>query len=141
MSENREMAVGCRGYSQDMSSTISDSPTLTRAQRRADLGPRSAPTHLIRVESPIGRLEITSDGTAVTALTIERGGRLPWDALPERSAPVLKTAAKQLEEYFAGKRRDFDLPLSVGGTAFQRAIWSEIDSSSSARSPPTASSA
>lgn len=100
---------------------------LTRAQRRADageLGP--APTHLIRVDSPIGRLEITSDGEAITGLTIERGGRLPWDALPERDAPVLARAKAQLQEYFAGKRTDFDLPVSVLGTPFQRAIWDQI---------------
>ncbi len=128
MSENREKAVGCRGYSQDMSSTITHSPKLTRAQRLADLGPIGpAPTHLIRMDSPIGRLEVTSDGDAITALTIERGGRLPWDAEPEQSAPVLERARHQLQEYFAGTRKDFDLPISVGGTEFQRAIWSEID--------------
>jgi methylated-DNA-[protein]-cysteine S-methyltransferase len=110
-----------------MSSTTTDSPSLTRAQRRADLGPLGpAPTHLIRVDSPIGRLEVTSDGDAITGLTIERGGRLPWDALPEHSAPVLERAKQQLHEYFAGIRTDFDLPVTVGGTEFQRAVWSEI---------------
>jgi methylated-DNA-[protein]-cysteine S-methyltransferase len=129
MSENREKGVGCRGYSRGMSSTTTGSPGLTRAQRRADLGPLGpAPTHLIRVGSPIGRLEVTSDGESITGLTIERGGHLPWDAEPERSAPVLERAKQQLEEYFAGTRQRFELPLAArGGTEFQRAIWSEID--------------
>ena len=127
MSENRERLSDAAATVEDMSSTVTDSPRLTRAQRRVDLGPVGpSPTHLVRVDSPIGRLEITSDGESITGLTIERGGRLPWDSLPERSAPVLKTAAKQLKEYFAGKRKDFDLPLSVRGTEFQRAIWAEI---------------
>ena len=111
-----------------MSSTITDSPRPTRAQRRADLGPVGpSPTHLVRVDSPIGRLEVTSDGESITGLTIERGGRLPWDAEPERSAPVLERAKQQLVEYFAGTRKDFDLPLAARGTDFQRAIWTEID--------------
>ena len=112
-----------------MSSTITDAPRLTRAQRRADLGPVGpSPAHLVRVDSPIGRLEVTSDGESITGLTIERGGRLPWDAEPERSAPVLERAKQQLAEYFAGTRKDFDLPLAAErGTEFQRAIWAEID--------------
>jgi methylated-DNA-[protein]-cysteine S-methyltransferase len=127
MSENREMDVGCRSYSRGMSTTTIPSATLTRAQRRADLAPVGpAPTHLVRVDSPIGRLELTSDGDAITGLSIERGGRLPWDALPEHSAPVLERAATQLREYFAGTREQFDLPISVAGTEFQRAIWSQI---------------
>ncbi len=35
-------------------------------------------------------------------------------------------AHKQLEEYFAGQRRRFDLPLALGGTAFQREVWREL---------------
>ena len=87
----------------------------------------SSPAYIRRVESPIGRLEITSDGESITGLTIERGGRLPWDALPERSAPVLKTAAKQLKEYFAGARKDFDLPVTLKGTEFQQSVWSQLN--------------
>lgn len=88
--------------------------------------PTTVPEYLIRVPSPIGRLEVTSDGDAITGLAIERGGRLPWDAEPERSNPVLETAAKQLGEYFAGARTDFDLPVKLGGTPFQSAVWAEI---------------
>ena len=37
--------------------------------------------------------------------------------------PVLRRAAQQLGEYFAGTRRDFDLPLHACGTDFQRTVW------------------
>lgn len=37
--------------------------------------------------------------------------------------PVLREAAAQLEGYFAGERRSFDLPLDMRGTAFQQAVW------------------
>ncbi len=39
---------------------------------------------------------------------------------------ILKRARKQLEEYFAGKRREFDLPLVVEGTEFQRGAWKQL---------------
>ena len=84
------------------------------------------PKRLRRLASPIGRLELVGDGTAITALVIESAGRLPHDDRPEESDEVLDRAAEQLGEYFAGTRRDFDLPLTLVGTAFQRAVWHEL---------------
>lgn len=84
------------------------------------------PAYLRRVDSPIGRIEVTSDGESITSLAIERGGELPWDLEPERSAPVLERAVEQLREYFAGERRDFDVPVSLAGTVFQRAVWEQL---------------
>lgn len=81
---------------------------------------------LTRIDSPIGRLEILSDGDAVTALHIERGGTLPHDGVPERSNDVLDAAVTQLREYFAGERAVFDVPVRVTGTPFQRAVWTEL---------------
>jgi len=84
------------------------------------------PTHLRRLESPIGRIEVVGNGEAIVSLSIEKDGTLPWDALPEQSDPVLERAAEQLGEYFAGHRQDFDLPLSLAGTAFQLAVWEQL---------------
>ncbi len=84
------------------------------------------PEYLLRLDSPIGRIEITSDGEAITSLSIERGGTLPLDSIPDNSTPVLEKAATQLAEYFAGTRRDFDLPLRLRGTEFQQAVWAEL---------------
>jgi len=81
---------------------------------------------LIRMESPIGRLELIGDGAAVTALHIERGGTLPHDGEPERTTAVLETAATQLREYFAGTRSTFDVPVRMTGTPFQLAVWTEL---------------
>ncbi len=78
--------------------------------------------------SPIGRLEITSDGNSITSLSIERQGSLPFDALPEVGHPLLDRAAAQLGEYFAGTRRDFDLPVALRGTEFQKQIWAGLSS-------------
>ena len=86
----------------------------------------TAPTWLRRIESPIGRLELTSDGTAITTLTIERDGRLPRDAVQEKANRVLDRAARQLDEYFAGRRRSLSLTLAARGTPFQHAIWDQL---------------
>jgi len=93
----------------------------TPAQPSAD-----APLHLRRLTSPIGRIEVIGNGEAIVSLAIERDGALPCDGLPEHGDPVLDRAVEQLEEYFAGHRRDFDLPLSLAGTAFQLAVWEQI---------------
>ena len=76
--------------------------------------------------SPIGRIEIVGNGEAIVSLSIERDGSLPDDERPERSDPILDRAVAQLEEYFAGHRRDFDLPISLAGTAFQLAVWEQL---------------
>jgi methylated-DNA-[protein]-cysteine S-methyltransferase len=82
--------------------------------------------YLLRTTSPIGRLELTSDGTAVTSLSIERAGHLPLEQHPERTTAVLDDAAAQLGEYFAGTRRTFDLPVRLQGTPFRQAVWERL---------------
>jgi len=89
----------------------------------ATVGP---PVQLVRIDSPIGRIEITADEQAITSLAIERDGRLPRDDLPESSNALLESAATQLAEYFADERHDFDLPVNLVGTEFQRAVWAEL---------------
>lgn len=86
----------------------------------------TTPAALRRIDSPIGRIEIVGDGSAVIALSIERDGSLPHDDLPEAPDAVLDRAAAQLAEYFAGRRRDFDVPVSLAGTAFQLAVWEQL---------------
>ncbi len=87
----------------------------------------AVPIWVRRIGSPIGRIELTSDGSSITSLAIERDGHLPHEAVPEASNPVLDAATTQLCEYFAGTRRDFDLPVSLVGTVFQRAVWQQLD--------------
>ena len=50
------------------------------------------------------------------------GDPAPVDAVEGRH-PVLGDTVRQLQEYFAGGRRDFDLPLDLAGTPFQRRAW------------------
>lgn len=82
---------------------------------------------IVRLDSPIGRLELRGDESAVTGLSIARDGVLPNDDLPERPNEVLDRARQQLEEYFAGERTTFDVPIRLTGTQFQRAVWAELE--------------
>lgn len=88
----------------------------------------SSTTSLLRMPSPIGRIELTGDGAAVTSLSIARDDVLPHDDLPESRDAVLETAAAQLDEYFAGTRREFDVPVHLTGTAFRTAVWERLTS-------------
>ncbi len=77
------------------------------------------------VESPVGRLSITEAGGAVVGIAWSDHQAGDPGARPGET-PLLARAAEQLGEYFAGARRDFDLPLNPAGTAFQRRVWTEM---------------
>ncbi|MET1043429.1 MAG: methylated-DNA--[protein]-cysteine S-methyltransferase [Microbacteriaceae bacterium] len=75
------------------------------------------------MESPIGHLYLVSNGTAITFLSIGDPAETP-DVVLTNPHALLDHAAGQLAEYFAGERREFDLPLEPRGTPFQQAVWS-----------------
>lgn len=82
-----------------------------------------------RFESEYGTVYATAEGASLTGLYFEGGRHAPpiADAWMEdaRSAP-LRECARQLAEYFAARRRTFELPLAPRGTPFQQRVWSEI---------------
>ena len=68
------------------------------------------------IPSPMGPLTLFAENNRLTALVFgDFGG---YDHLP-----LFEMARRQLEEYFAGYRQNFDLPLDPGGTDFQRRVW------------------
>jgi methylated-DNA-[protein]-cysteine S-methyltransferase len=79
-------------------------------------------------QSPIGRLLLTSDGTALTGLYMEPSRKAQsTDGWTEDAAVApLPATLRQLTEYFGGTRRDFDLPLRMQGTEFQKRVWREL---------------
>jgi methylated-DNA-[protein]-cysteine S-methyltransferase len=81
---------------------------------------------LLRVDSPVGKIQLTGDEESVTSLTIEGRFSGAFDDVPDRSTAVLERAAAQLAEYFAGTRATFDVPVRLDGTEFQRAVWREL---------------
>lgn len=81
------------------------------------------------IESPLGtlRLAATPAGLASISFADETGMPPPGPAwIHDPASPVLRRAASQLGEYFAGRLRVFDLPLSPSGTPFQHAVWKAI---------------
>ncbi len=79
----------------------------------------------MRVPSPVGTLVLVAKGNAITALRLarEQDEFLPTKA-PEGS--VLREAAKELEEYFAGNRKLFSFAMEPAGTSFQQRVWQAL---------------
>ena len=75
--------------------------------------------------SSIGRLRLVSDGTHLVSIEFD-GRHLLQVQDRENSDAVLEACARQLEEYFAGTRHRFDLPLATQGTDFQRSVWAQL---------------
>jgi methylated-DNA-[protein]-cysteine S-methyltransferase len=70
------------------------------------------------VSSPLGNLKLTVSEGFLTRVDFVAEAPVP---VPENE--LLSKAALQLEEYFSGTRKDFDLPLKMNGTPFQESVW------------------
>jgi methylated-DNA-[protein]-cysteine S-methyltransferase len=88
---------------------------------------RNAPRLSHVVASPIGRLLLIGDGHALTGLWMIDAERHSARDLGLTPSPATFTeAAAQLEEYFAGDRKEFTVPLAPSGTPFQLAVWTQL---------------
>jgi methylated-DNA-[protein]-cysteine S-methyltransferase len=96
----------------------------------ATTGGAERPSAVIRVmASPVGALTLAATGRGLAAVLWQNDDprRVPLAlAGTDPEHPVLREAARQLDDYFAGRRRAFDLPLDVHGTAFQKRVWAEL---------------
>ncbi|MGY1409019.1 MULTISPECIES: methylated-DNA--[protein]-cysteine S-methyltransferase [unclassified Luteimonas] len=82
------------------------------------------------VDSPVGPLLLAADTQGLRAIEF-RDSRHPvrrGDDWREGDSPLLQQARTQLDEYFRGRRRSFELPLSPQGTGFQREVWMRLAS-------------
>lgn len=84
----------------------------------------NAVQHTFIYQTVLGKIGITENGTAITSLFFCEDSH-PLDRNMEET-PLLKEAAKQLEEYFMGKRKAFTLPLAPSGTEFQQKVWQAL---------------
>jgi methylated-DNA-[protein]-cysteine S-methyltransferase len=73
---------------------------------------------------PIGKIGIAEEDGCITHVIFD-GGEAPA-GFEVAKTPLIEKAATQLREYFAGKRTEFDLPLRLDGTPFQRAVWKAL---------------
>ena len=80
-----------------------------------------------QIESPIGPLLLAGGDDGLHELWFVEGRRKkkPNPEWQENAKPFA-AAIKQLREYFAGKREDFDLPLVLNGTPFQLSVWRNL---------------
>ncbi|HLQ56184.1 MAG TPA: methylated-DNA--[protein]-cysteine S-methyltransferase [Streptosporangiaceae bacterium] len=85
------------------------------------------------VASPIGPLTLVAAGGTLTGVYMDAQRHLPGTVARARpagrdgpDAAPLAAAARELAEYFAGERTEFDLPLAMAGTDFQRRVWAAL---------------
>ncbi len=75
----------------------------------------------LTVDSPLGALLVTEEDGAITEIAWLGDGEGGTD-----ETEVLVEARRQLDEYFAGDRSVFDLPLAPNGTEFEKKVWDQL---------------
>lgn len=77
------------------------------------------------IETPFLEMVLISNGTHLVKsdFLYNEAVRACYQDIPVKDDLILIESAKQLEEYFAKKRKDFDLPLLMTGTDFQKKVW------------------
>jgi methylated-DNA-[protein]-cysteine S-methyltransferase len=73
----------------------------------------------LSISSPVGQLAIDEVDEVIVSIRWQ-------DGVAGNGSPLLTEAARQLDAYFAGELRDFDLPLRPAGTAFERSVWAAM---------------
>lgn len=95
-----------------------------------------AVVHITRVESPVGQLVVGVTDRDLVLLEFVDRRLLPTQIARVARAldcvfvpgetPLLQRVRTQLDEYFAGRRKDFDLPIAMTGTPFQVSVWKAL---------------
>lgn len=80
--------------------------------------------HTALYHSPLGMMLLQSEGEQLTVAGFQDEAAVT--ATEATASPVLQKTIVQLDEYFAGTRQQFDLPLHPAGTAFQQKVWQQL---------------
>jgi methylated-DNA-[protein]-cysteine S-methyltransferase len=78
---------------------------------------------IVYYRTPVGIAKISAEDDYITAITITDDNEA---IIEEPESAVLKMAVGQLDEYFTGKRKKFDLPIKQSGTDFQQQVWQQL---------------
>ncbi len=102
---------------------------MQRTDNPPQLGPLDGLERLA-MATPIGELVLVASPRGLRAVLWpgewSLGSNVPKAGAKGRAAAVLAEAVLQLEEYFAGTRQEFDVPLDPVGTEFQKAAWEQL---------------
>ena len=79
-------------------------------------------TYCLFIESPVGIIKLISNKLSLLSIQFEKEPGLSDTDIPD----ILIDTKFQLEEYFSGKRKSFDLQLKSSGTDFQQKVWEEV---------------
>ncbi|MBZ4044051.1 methylated-DNA--[protein]-cysteine S-methyltransferase [Flavobacterium hibisci] len=77
----------------------------------------------VYINSPLGITKIIGDGNGISVISVSDVGT---NQVSETIPGVLQEVVSQLNEYFEGKRTDFDLKLNPKGTEFQHKVWNAL---------------
>ncbi len=78
-------------------------------------------------QSPYGQITLQANEKGLLGVWFEIHTTQPEDlGIHSEDSSILNEAIQQLEEYFSGKRIQFDLPLAATGTAFQQSVWQAL---------------
>lgn len=80
-------------------------------------------TYTTRYSSPLGKIILMSDGTALTELDFSEGVPEASAVHTQKDLPVFREVCRWLDVYFAGRDPGTLPPLAPHGTAFQQAVW------------------
>ena len=73
----------------------------------------------LSLHTPLGEMTLSEEDGAIVALDWGRSSL-------QEASPLLREAARQLQDYFDGERRHFQLPLAPHGSAFQQRVWAAL---------------
>lgn len=79
--------------------------------------------------SPVGILNIHANEYSLRAVLFEKGTRPAQQWMPQQiqhQNKIIETCCQQLDAYFTGEKKSFDLPLEQNGTSFQQNVWNEL---------------
>lgn len=81
--------------------------------------------------SPVGKLLLTANSKALTGLYFYRNDstyiiRKKSHHVEKSDFPIFKDVETQLEKYFKGQLKEFELPVEFNGTGFQKKVWNEL---------------
>ncbi len=80
--------------------------------------------HTVHYASPLGVLQLQEEDGKLTSVLFTNDSAV--EETEPTSSAVLHETIQQLDEYFSGRRKTFDLPLNPSGTGFQQKVWQQL---------------